>query len=100
MDLKPFNHSSDLSVIGIDEAGRGPLAGTVVAAAVILPSGFQKEGSENAGKTFDPGRRSAASRSGSDGRRTRPFCPSGHADLFRFGGNLKISTHPQTSDCG
>ena len=44
MDLKPFNHSSDLSVIGIDEAGRGPLAGTVVAAAVILPSGFQKEG--------------------------------------------------------
>ena len=44
MDLKLFNHSSDLSVIGIDEAGRGPLAGTVVAAAVILPSGFQIEG--------------------------------------------------------
>lgn len=27
-------------VAGIDEAGRGPLAGPVVAAAVILPSGF------------------------------------------------------------
>ena len=44
MDLKLFNHSSDLSVIGIDEAGRGPLAGSVVAAAVILPSNFQIEG--------------------------------------------------------
>ncbi len=44
LDLKHFNHSSDLSVIGSDEAGRGPLAGTVVAAAVILPSGLQIEG--------------------------------------------------------
>lgn len=29
-----------LRVAGVDEAGRGPLAGPVVAAAVILPSGF------------------------------------------------------------
>ncbi|HEY5892323.1 MAG TPA: ribonuclease HII [Chthoniobacterales bacterium] len=29
------------SVAGIDEAGRGPLAGPVVAAAVILPEGFR-----------------------------------------------------------
>ncbi|HVF09629.1 MAG TPA: ribonuclease HII [Abditibacteriaceae bacterium] len=28
-------------IAGVDEAGRGPLAGPVVAAAVILPSGFQ-----------------------------------------------------------
>ena len=28
-------------VAGIDEAGRGPLAGPVVAAAVILPDGFE-----------------------------------------------------------
>lgn len=28
---------------GIDEAGRGPLAGPVTAAAVILPSGFPVE---------------------------------------------------------
>ncbi|HAO21081.1 MAG TPA: ribonuclease HII, partial [Desulfobacteraceae bacterium] len=27
-------------VAGIDEAGRGPLAGPVVSAAVILPQGF------------------------------------------------------------
>lgn len=29
---------------GLDEAGRGPLAGPVVAAAVILPEGFDVEG--------------------------------------------------------
>ncbi len=33
-----------LSVCGIDEAGRGPLAGNVVAAAVILPDGLEIEG--------------------------------------------------------
>jgi ribonuclease HII len=32
------------AVVGIDEAGRGPLAGPVVAAAVILPDSFQLEG--------------------------------------------------------
>lgn len=31
-------------IIGIDEAGRGPLAGNVVAAAVILPQGYILEG--------------------------------------------------------
>jgi ribonuclease HII len=30
-------------VAGVDEAGRGPLAGPVVAAAVIFPSGYQHE---------------------------------------------------------
>ena len=32
------------AVCGIDEAGRGPLAGNVVAAAVILPHGLFIEG--------------------------------------------------------
>ena len=32
------------AVCGIDEAGRGPLAGNVVAAAVILPDGFCEPG--------------------------------------------------------
>jgi ribonuclease HII len=31
-------------VIGVDEAGRGPLVGSVVAAAVALPFGFKLEG--------------------------------------------------------
>lgn len=32
-----------LRVAGVDEAGRGPLAGPVVAAAVILPDGYSNE---------------------------------------------------------
>src|ERR1700739_1227038 len=31
-------------IAGIDEAGRGPLAGPVIAAAAILPSGFSLPG--------------------------------------------------------
>jgi ribonuclease HII len=36
--LKSKQSSSSLTVIGVDEAGRGPLAGPVVAAAVIVPT--------------------------------------------------------------
>ena len=43
-------------VAGIDEAGRGPLAGPVVAAAVILPDGFKCEGL-NDSKKLTPTRR-------------------------------------------
>ena len=41
---KQFKHSSDLKTIGVDEAGRGPLVGSVVAAAVILSPDFQLSG--------------------------------------------------------
>ena len=41
---KQFKYSSDLRTIGVDEAGRGPLVGSVVAAAVILPPDFQLSG--------------------------------------------------------
>ncbi len=34
-----LGHAPDFPVCGVDEAGRGPLAGPVVAAAVILPCG-------------------------------------------------------------
>jgi len=42
--LKQFKDSSDLITIGVDEAGRGPLVGSVVAAAVIIPLDFHLYG--------------------------------------------------------
>ena len=38
------------TVCGVDEAGRGPLAGPVVAAAVILPSGIEIPGLDDSKK--------------------------------------------------
>lgn len=37
-------------VAGVDEAGRGPLAGPVVAAAVILPASWANDGFDSSGK--------------------------------------------------
>ena len=45
-----------VTVAGIDEAGRGPLAGPVVSAAVILPSSFQVSGIKDS-KKLTPGKR-------------------------------------------
>lgn len=41
--LLPYFQSKDILECGCDEAGRGCLAGPVVAAAVILPKGFKSE---------------------------------------------------------
>lgn len=43
-------------IAGVDEAGRGPLAGPVVAAAVILPRGLNDLGLDDS-KKLSPGRR-------------------------------------------
>lgn len=42
--------SGYMNVCGIDEAGRGPLAGNVVAAAVILPKGLVIDGLDDSKK--------------------------------------------------
>ena len=39
-----YTENGSLTVAGVDEAGRGPLAGPVYAAAVILPFGTEIEG--------------------------------------------------------
>lgn len=44
-------------VCGVDEAGRGPLAGPVCAAAVILPKGLEIEGLNDSKKLTDKKRR-------------------------------------------
>ena len=44
-------------VCGVDEAGRGPLAGPVCAAAVILPPGLEIPGLNDSKKLTDKKRR-------------------------------------------
>ncbi len=53
---------------GVDEAGRGPLAGPVVAAAVILPDDFDRSGIDDS-KRLDPDVRDALA------ARIRQACP-------------------------
>jgi ribonuclease HII len=54
--LKP---EKELGIVcGIDEAGRGPLAGPVCAAAVILPSDWEPDGLDDS-KNLSPARREA-----------------------------------------
>src|SRR5882757_1534716 len=47
---REFHRQGLFPVAGIDEAGRGPLAGPVVAAAVILPLKFQRRGLDDSKK--------------------------------------------------
>lgn len=49
-DELSFRTENEIIVCGCDEAGRGPLAGPVVAAAVILPEGIYIEGLDDSKK--------------------------------------------------
>jgi ribonuclease HII len=51
-----------IGAVGLDEAGRGPLAGPVVAAAVILPRGFRITGINDSKKLTREQREDAAAR--------------------------------------
>lgn len=51
----------DPRIAGVDEAGRGPIAGPVVAAAVLLPAGFDTTGIDDS-KRLSAARREAAYR--------------------------------------
>ena len=49
--------SGHLHVAGVDEAGMAPLAGPVVAAAVVLPQGYKLKGLDDSKKVLDPAKR-------------------------------------------
>ncbi len=48
-------------IAGVDEAGRGPLAGPVVAAAVIIPEGIRLQGVKDSKKMTEKARKKAFS---------------------------------------
>lgn len=54
---KQFYNEEVNFIVGCDEAGRGPLAGPVVAAAVILPKDYQNELIDDSKKLSDKKRR-------------------------------------------
>ena len=47
----------EIVICGVDEAGRGPLAGPVCAAAVILPDGYEIPGLNDSKQLTDKKRR-------------------------------------------
>jgi ribonuclease HII len=53
-----FREEGAERIAGIDEAGRGPIAGPVVAAAVVLPSGSRIEGLRDSKKVPEEERKS------------------------------------------
>jgi len=55
---KQFKYRSEFKTIGVDEAGRGPLVGCVVAAAVILPPDFHLYGLTDSKKLSEKKRNS------------------------------------------
>ncbi len=59
MDLWEIERSLELDgdICGVDEAGRGPLAGPVCAAAVILPRGLELPGLNDSKRLSDARRR-------------------------------------------
>ena len=52
-----YYDSGIVTICGVDEAGRGPLAGPVCAAAVILPAGLVIDGLDDSKKLSDKRRR-------------------------------------------
>ena len=60
--LAGFDRDFPGPVAGVDEVGRGPLAGPVVAAAVILPPGFDPAGINDSKKLSPAARERAAAR--------------------------------------
>jgi len=65
-----------VNICGVDEAGRGPLAGPVVAAAVILPTGFDARGIN------DSKQLTARQRDEQFGRIVRQCCSYGVGAVF------------------
>ena len=75
-----FRANGETVVCGCDEAGRGPLAGPVVAAAVILPDGLYIEGLDDSKKLTDKKRENLYNII----RESCIDCAVGHAEVYEI----------------
>lgn len=75
-----FRVNGETVVCGCDEAGRGPLAGPVVAAAVILPDGLYIEGLDDSKKLSDKKREKLYYTI----RESCIDCAVGHAEVYEI----------------
>lgn len=75
-----FRINGETVVCGCDEAGRGPLCGPVVAAAVILPEGLVIEGLDDSKKLSDKKREKLYSLI----RENAIDCAIGHAEVYEI----------------
>lgn len=75
-----FRINGETVVCGCDEAGRGPLCGPVVAAAVILPEGLMIEGLDDSKKLSEKKREILYDKI----RDSCIDCAVGHAEVFEI----------------
>ena len=75
-----FRESGEKIVCGCDEAGRGPLCGPVVAAAVILPEGLVIEGLDDSKKLSEKKREKLYETI----RENCIDCAIGHAEVYEI----------------
>ncbi|MFI3243357.1 MAG: ribonuclease HII [Akkermansia sp.] len=78
-------------VCGIDEAGRGPLAGPVVAAAVILPLGYELKGLNDSKKLSAKKREQLFADLMADARVVKSVAQASVAEIDRY--NILRATH-------
>ena len=78
-------------IAGIDEAGRGPLAGPVTAAAVILPAGFTCKGLDDSKKISAPNREALYLRLTTDPEILWSVAAASCGEIDRF--NILRATH-------
>lgn len=78
-------------IAGVDEAGRGPLAGPVAAAAVILPTNFKCDGLDDSKKISPRKREQLFEQLTNDPRVLWAVATADHEEIDRF--NILRATH-------
>lgn len=92
MSAEQQAHDDGFAIVaGIDEAGRGPLAGPVVAAAVILPPGFALDGLNDSKQLSAKKREALFAALMADARVQKSVAQAGVEEIDRL--NILRATH-------